>query len=463
MPLTRRTALGVLAGSGVVAATGARPTPAAAARSAVLRRDVCVIGGGSSGTYTAIRLRDLGRSVLVVDSQDRLGGHCETFHDPVTGGTADIGVIVFHDVPVVRDYFARFGVPLVPFGGFREVPTYVDYRTGRPVPGYSPPAPTALPAYLGLLQQHPYLATGFDLPDPVPPVLLAPFGDLVEQAGLQSIVQLVFGFSQGIGDLLRQPSLYVMKLIGLGVVGNILANSFLTTAGQNNSELYEKATAFLGDDVLLSSRVTSVLRRGAGGIRVHVETPHGPRIVHCDKLVVTAPPVARTFAGFDLDAVERRLFARFRSGAYWTAVARLSGIPPELSVVNVGADTRYNLPPLPGIYSVTPTGIPDLWHVKYGSPVPLPEHQVRRNIVADIRRLATAGTLPVTLDDLEIFKAHVPFELTVGTADIAAGFYRKLNALQGRNRTFYNGAAWHAHDSSLLWQFTEALLPKITG
>jgi hypothetical protein len=459
MQLTRRTALGVLAGSGVAAVAGA---PAAAAGTApqVIRRDVCVIGGGSSGTYTAVRLRDLGRSVVVVESQDRLGGHCETFHDPVTGGTTDIGVIVFHDLPVVRDYFARFDVPLVGFGGFRETPIYVDYRTGKVVPGYAPPAPVALPVYLGLLQQHPYLAAGFDLPDPVPPELLMPFGDLVEQAGLQSIVQLVFGFSQGIGDLLRQPVLYVMKLIGLGVIQNVLANSFLTTARQNNSELYERATAFLSEDVLLSTRVLSV-HRSAAGVRVHVQTPRGPRIVHCDKLVVTAPPVPRTFAGFDLDSVERQLFARFRSGAYWTAVARLSGVPPELSVVNVGAGTRYNLPPLPGIYSVTPTGIPDLWHVKYGSAVPLPEHQVRRNIAADIRRIAAAGTLPVTLDGLEIFKAHVPFELTVGTADIAGGFYRELNALQGRNHTYYNGAAFHTHDSSSLWQFTESLLPTI--
>jgi hypothetical protein len=51
----------------------------------------------------------------------------------------------------------------------------------------------------------------------------------------------------------------------------------------------------------------------------------------------------------------------------------------------------------------------------------------------------------------------------VPTGAIKAGFYRKLYALQGRNRTFYTGAAFHTHDSSLLWQFTEALLPRITA
>ena len=62
----------------------------------MIRRDVCVIGGGSAGTYTAVRLGDLGRSVVVVEAKDRLGGHTETYHDPVTGGTVDIGVIVLH-------------------------------------------------------------------------------------------------------------------------------------------------------------------------------------------------------------------------------------------------------------------------------------------------------------------------------------------------------------------------------
>nr|BFF21828.1 hypothetical protein GCM10025730_53490 [Promicromonospora thailandica] len=44
---------------------------------------------------------------------------------------------------------------------------------------------------------------------------------------------------------------------------------------------------------------------------------------------------------------------------------------------------------------------------------------------------------------------------------VRAGFYRRLGSLQGRNRTFYSGAAFHTHDSSLIWQFTETLLPRI--
>jgi hypothetical protein len=79
----------------------------------------------------------------------RLGGHCETFHDSVTGGAVDIGVIIFHDLPIVRNYFSRFNVPLVPFFVNAGVTSYVDYRTGQIVNGYTPRLATSVGRSLG--------------------------------------------------------------------------------------------------------------------------------------------------------------------------------------------------------------------------------------------------------------------------------------------------------------------------
>lgn len=52
--------------------------------SQIITRDVCVIGGGSAGTYAAIRLRLMNQSVAVVEKSGRLGGHTETYRDPET-------------------------------------------------------------------------------------------------------------------------------------------------------------------------------------------------------------------------------------------------------------------------------------------------------------------------------------------------------------------------------------------
>lgn len=45
--------------------------------------DVCVVGCGGSGAYTATKLKKMGYNVLVLEKQDRCGGHCKTVRLPV--------------------------------------------------------------------------------------------------------------------------------------------------------------------------------------------------------------------------------------------------------------------------------------------------------------------------------------------------------------------------------------------
>jgi NAD(P)-binding Rossmann-like domain len=475
MGLTRKDVLKLI-GAGTAAAAagrlglGALPEPTADTNEAdysadaIITRDVAVIGGGATGTYSAIRLRDMGKSVVVVETNDRLGGHTNTYTDPATGGKVDIGVIVWHDLDIVHKFFERFDVPLTKavFDTPGMVSKYVDYRTGKVV-DYTPSDPSAaLGAYGAQLANYPYLEGGFYLPDPVPADLLLPFGDFVKKYALDAAVNLIFSFGQGLGDLLRQPTLYVMKNFGLDVLRNLQVG-FLTTARHDNSELYAKARAELGADALLRSRVVATDRDAAGYANVLVQTPSGLKLIRAQKIVVTIPPKLYNLGGFDLDGTELSLFGQFGNSAYYTGVLRHSGIPDNMAVTNIGADTPYHLPALPGVYSISPTGIPGLHNVKYGSPTQLSDAQVKADIVASVKRLRTAGTLPTTTPEFAAFASHSPFELTVPTNAIKAGFYRNLYALQGRNRTYYTGAAFHTHDSSLLWQFTEALLPRIVA
>jgi heterodisulfide reductase subunit A-like polyferredoxin len=39
-----------------------------------ISRDVVIIGGGSAGTYSAIRLQQMGLSVALIEKENRLGG-----------------------------------------------------------------------------------------------------------------------------------------------------------------------------------------------------------------------------------------------------------------------------------------------------------------------------------------------------------------------------------------------------
>jgi hypothetical protein len=54
--------------------------------------------------------------------------------------------------------------------------------------------------------------------------------------------------------------------------------------------------------------------------------------------------------------------------------------------------------------------VPGLHHVKYGSTIALSDAQVRANIIADLNRLRTAGTLPIRSPKFEVFSSHSPVD-----------------------------------------------------
>lgn len=74
-------AIGLFAASAPALAssdTASQFDPCSYAATDVLVRDVVVIGGGASGTYGAIALKDAGQSVAVVEKQGNFGGHVNT-------------------------------------------------------------------------------------------------------------------------------------------------------------------------------------------------------------------------------------------------------------------------------------------------------------------------------------------------------------------------------------------------
>lgn len=152
------------------------PTEAEHGGHNVISKDVCIIGGGSSGTYSAIRLHQLGKSVALLEENSLLGGHTNTFTDPVTGAKINYGVVVLEELPVVRNYTTYLGVPLITLGsGFASssiVTRYADISAGTILSNTTfPDDPSkAFPGYLGQFAKYPYLNNGFDLPDPVPEV-----------------------------------------------------------------------------------------------------------------------------------------------------------------------------------------------------------------------------------------------------------------------------------------------------
>lgn len=469
MDLRRRELLKLL-GSSVAAGAGLAAIPRDALASApIIVRDVCVIGGGGAGAYAALRVRDQGKSVVVIERSSRLGGHAETYRDPGTGAPIDIGVQIFPDLPLVRNYFGRFGVPLItPPRGGGGTSVSVDFRTGLPVAAYAPtPAELgqALGIYLNLVStRFAFLAAdGYQLPasGPVLDELLLPFRDFANLYGLNALLPMFFMFEQGFGSLLDTTALYVLKNLNASVIGGILGGSFLAPP-TGVGTLYDAVGAELGADVLLDAKVVAALRCTQPRAYVLVDTSTGLRIVDCKKLLFTAPPTLQNLLGFDLDARELRVFSRFRSNGYYTGVVELRGLPPGYSLANAAPETFENIAPMPGIFSVSASPVPGLFNVKYGSNGADPESKVRTRIAQAIERVKVPGLGRIKVTGFATFKSHSPYALMATPDAIRAGFYADLSSLQGRNHMYYAGAAHQTHSSAAIWSLVETLLPSLT-
>src|SRR5262245_56553733 len=79
--LTRR---GLIRSAAAAVMATALPTPAAAARSVLHGYDAVVVGAGFAGLAAARRLALAGKSVIVLEAQDRVGGR--TLNHSIGGG-----------------------------------------------------------------------------------------------------------------------------------------------------------------------------------------------------------------------------------------------------------------------------------------------------------------------------------------------------------------------------------------
>ena len=430
--------------------------------------DVAVIGGGASGTYSAIQLKDAGKSVVVIEQKGRLGGHTETYIDPSNQKPVNIGVLSYSDIPVVREFFKRLNVATSGYFLGQQSVTY-NFRTGAPVNSTYSAADTgiALGNYFQQLAKYPQLDDGFFLPDPVPNDLYMPFGDFVKKYNLQAAVLTIFQITQAYGDILKLPTVEVMRFFGLTVLG-YLQGAALTAASGDNSQLYQHATTELNaaNALLLDSTVIAADRLTKGPVVLTVRTATGVKIVTAKKLLITIPPTISNLAPFILTPAEGALFSQFSFLGYYTCLLENTGIPSDLIVSNLGANTPYNLPPLPSTYAFLTTADGELHDAFYGTPfnTVLSDDVVKANIISELKRVQAAnpGVLQQTEPKVVDFSSHTPFNLFVDSDAVKNGFYKKLYALQGQTKTFWTGATWRSQDSSAVWKFSnQTVLPAL--
>ncbi|KAJ7851844.1 hypothetical protein B0H14DRAFT_2761177, partial [Mycena olivaceomarginata] len=441
-------------------------------------RDVVVIGGGSAGTYAAFRLQQEGFSVAVLEKNNRLGGHVNTFHVPGTNTTFDYGVIVYHNISIAANYFSALGVDIIaapPNGG---TATYADLNGDAKATTVIPPSipwadsavvTAALKKYISLYNtQFPFLDDGFNLPDPVPEDILLPWANFMAKYGLDAAAFNVYEINQGVGNEMALPALYAMKYFSSLTAGGVLGiePEFIATADFNNQGIYDKALGKLdeGKGAFLNTTISQVTR-GEHGVSVVIKTPiGGEQIVRAKQLVIAIPPIVSELQaiGLDLSPEEENIFGQASLKWYFDTVIENSGLPDDITLTNIDFTKPDGIPIAHQmVLKVDLTGVPGLHRLYYSSDQDISDTDVKADILDTLSRYRTANGLNTSVETVFAgFHNHAPYEITVPVDAIRKGYYKKRNELQGCRNTWYTGAAWQAHDSTLIWNFTESVVVR---
>ncbi len=431
-------------------------------------RDVVIIGGGSSGSYCAVRLQQMGKSVALVEKENRLGGHTNTYVDSATGKTFDYGVHGFVNTSEVRDFFGSLNVPLAAAAGLGTAVT-ADFRHRSSGPAWPAINGTEeaieLQKYQTQLDKYPDLFLGYHLPDPVPEDLLMPWGSFLQKYGLKEMAYDGFLQFQGSGNYLDQPTLYIMKLFNPMQVRARLQKLKVENPNGDTQALWDAALSYLGGNAILSAHVTKITRRD-NCIEVLLKTGGVTKSIRAKKIIITVPPKVPLLPFLDMTPEERGLFSQFNNSYYYNAVVSKTGFPASTSVLNYDRSGYGGVPRLPGVYFFQSMGVEDYYALQYSSPYYMTDDAVKADIVASVNNAKVGLSLPESnpAATLNAFNDHSPYLLTVPVSAIKSGFYKRLTALQGPRNTYWTGHSWSSGSSSTIWDFNEnELLPAVVA
>ncbi|KAK3933875.1 hypothetical protein QBC46DRAFT_359403 [Diplogelasinospora grovesii] len=483
--------MGILGGLFLAATMFSTLSAAAAisesACSCTITKDVVILGGGASGAYNAVRLReDFGKSIVLVEKKDHIGGHVDTYIDPVTGNPFDFGVQAFNDYGPARAFFARMNVTTASLPRVPLTSKYVDFSTGTPVNFTAPAAADRALAlqnfYTQALLYENLLQPGyfnFPAPSSIPSDLLLPFGEFVAKYNLQAAVNQVFEVTGlGVGDMPSALTMYVMQAFDAEMLRAFLGlSTAFVPASHRNIEIYETVAKLLGDDVLTSSTVVQS-QRTATGVTLWVKGQDAKyTLIKARKLLIAFEPTMENMAPFDMDSQESGVFSKFVHSNVYAGIVSHPSLPVNVSLVNIpssavssttGTTNYLALPTTPFNARFDYMGTPsNLWSVLMVGDENFSSCAAQKLVRRNFRSMVAAGTLPAppkgTSDKL-VFKAwadHGAMHMRVSADDLKAGFVQQQYALQGHRSTWYTGAAWSVQFQAVLWAFDDVLLPKM--
>lgn len=296
---------------------------------------------------------------------------------------------------------------------------------------------------------------------PVPEDLTIPFGQFVAKYKIEAALPTLWTFLSGLGDVLAAPTVFAFQNFNAVHMQQISAGQMFRTA--NNSALYAAVAGHLGAESLMFDSRVAAADRGASGVTLLVKSGCGKDVlVKAKRLLVTIPPTKDNMHPLDPDAAENALFAKWTYNDLQVGLLTGSGLPDGISITNVdpSADnSTLHLPKGTFVDPIASTGVPGIFRTMVVGPAGMRIQAAKDLVRQSVSAMGAAGTFAnVSRVDLAAWTDHGVSQLRVSGAELAAGFFSKLYALQGQKSTWLTGAALAADYTSTLWVFTEQVI-----
>jgi Flavin containing amine oxidoreductase len=439
-------------------------------------KSVCVIGAGIGGLGFAYYLGELGFSnVTLLEASSRVGGKCFT----VFSGNRyyDMGAIeVTSEYPFTLKFIERFQLtktatpPLMVF----------DRETGNSVPFsrtiYTEAELQELPRQLGNYERATteeeiasYAAKpGLDgAPVFVADKSIAQFLDAIGAPGLKPLFWFLIT-CYGYGYIEDVPAAYGLKMASvaglaiaiqrLGLKDHVsrqesprlwesvlTAESFILQNGMAGlaTEIARRIQTDFGHTIVTNAVVTS-FDPSTGAVAYTAKAPPKSVTQKFDILVVAIPQTSGNLASLQWHAGPPALFQQVMVNNYSSTLLHVEGVPYEQGVALL-ANGVLGPPAAPAVMQFARPWNDDPSHQlalfwTYGdreAPLPLTRKEGSPSVEGLVT--ANAGVIPGTKQTGDIQSYAWQYFPQVDVASFQAGFYDRLEGLQGDNATYYVG------------------------
>jgi len=442
--------------------------------------------------YAGVSLADAGYTdLLIFDSFNGVGGHCDTVRTATTWEEA--GVIVYPDTALANQLgYGRWNLDVAAivkrFAGedaiidplLNNVPSYIAWveqglLLGGPLPA-TPPTPEFLEAFARYTEimstRLLWLDTLDHVPNPIPQELRVSLSEWIELNNLTAIRETFFAtnyFYGGLGNLENITAFdgLLQRSISNLIYGNPQYPRAWFSVKNGCQSVYDGMRAYLGESSFrLGSTIESIRRpnndRSAAPITIRGKQNGVNFVERCERLIVAIPPTLDNLAPLELSNQERDLFSSVTYKYYFTGILQAKGGTLANTghlLLNIDPTRPGGRPPLPNFlisYRKFDTG-PVVY--QSFSERPITDQQMKSTTDALLAKLNQGGIYTNVTSAVQWKHQFNPtWSRDVLSQPIAP--HNRLDALNGHLRTFYVGALRSTGSTMVIWHQTKRVIDR---